>query len=300
VLTEGERWTEDQLTQLRNAQFRPGAQVAFLRAAQARSNATRRARPGLARQELTWILAGTAAWLGLGRLGPDRVFGRVQRRGLLWWAACAVMLDWHLGMLETPTGSPVGLGAADALTLARAWLVPAVAEAAEPRLVLLGALTDLADGRVARATRCTRFGRDLEGLADAAFALAALHGAVSAGHLSPPVAALERARLAAGTAYAGGAYFASARAPDARITRSGRSTAPIRMAGLITAGLGRRRLADRLLLTGTVAAVAGQVRRHLSATEATEATEATGTTGEMRTSGTTGTTGTTARTGTTG
>jgi len=63
----------------------------------------------------------------------------------------------------------VGLGAADALTLLRAWLVPAIAGRAEPTLLLLGALSDLADGRVARATRRTRLGRDLEGLVNACF-----------------------------------------------------------------------------------------------------------------------------------
>jgi phosphatidylglycerophosphate synthase len=259
MTTDGERWTADQLGALRSARWRPGAQAAFLRAAQARTNSTRRARPALARQARSWILAGAAAWPLLARLRPGGVFRRVQGRGLTWWGLCALMLDWHLGMVETPTGRPVPLGAADALTLLRAWLVPAVAEAGEPRLVLIGALTDFADGRVARATRTTRLGRDLEGLVDAGFFVAALGGAVAAGQLSPRAAGLERARLVAGTVYATAAYLAAGHAPDPAVTRSGRSAAPLRSAALLAAGLGRRRLADRLLFAATAAAIAGLI-----------------------------------------
>jgi phosphatidylglycerophosphate synthase len=264
MLTAGEQWTEDQLAQLRAGRWRPPAQAAFIRAAQARAKTSRGARPTLARQAQIWSLAGAAAWPLLARLRPDGVFARVQRRGLLWWGLCAVMLDWHLGMVETPSGRPVPLGLSDALTLARAWLVPAVAEAGEPRLLLIGALTDLADGRVARATRCTRWGRDLDGLVDACFFIAALGGAVAAGRLSPRAAALERARLLAGTAYASGAYLGAGHAPDPAITRSGRSAAPLRGVALLAAGLGHRRLAERLLLTATALALAGLIRGQLS------------------------------------
>jgi phosphatidylglycerophosphate synthase len=259
MLTEGEQWTEAQLAQLRSARWRPSAQAAFMLAAQARANTTRRRRSALARQERSWILTGVTAWLVLGRLRPHGVFRRCRSGGLAWWAGCAVMLDWHLGMLETPAGIPVPLGAADALTLIRAWLVPAVAEAGAPWVVVIGAVTDFGDGHIARATRCTRFGRDLEGLVDACFFIAALRGAVAAGHLSPRVATLERARLAAGSIYGAGAYFVTGRAPDPTVTRGGRLAAPVRCAALIAAGLGHRRLADRLLLTGTLVAVAGLI-----------------------------------------
>ncbi len=132
------------------------AWVDFLWAAQARANLTRRQRPALARQEARWMLGAAADWLVLARLLPRSQIAAVRGRGLVWWAGCAVMLDWHLGMLETPEGRAVELGAADALTLLRAWLVPAIASRAEPTLLLLGALSGLADGRVARATRRTR------------------------------------------------------------------------------------------------------------------------------------------------
>jgi phosphatidylglycerophosphate synthase len=261
--TDGERWTRVELARLGDSGWRPRAVLSFLRAAQIRANLTRSRRPALARQEGTWIFVGAAGWLVAARLLPSSPFARARGRGLMWWAGCAVMLDWHLGMIETPEGRVVGLGAADALTLTRAWLVPAVAHRAEPMLLLLGVLTDIADGRVARATRCTRFGRDLEGLVDACFSEAALRGALRAGGVSRLPAALERARLIGGTVWASTVYFAAGRVPDSAMRRSGRGAAPVRVAGLIAGGLGRRDLADRLLVTGTAIAAVGHLRgRH--------------------------------------
>jgi hypothetical protein len=260
-MTEGERWTREELARLSAGGWRPRALRDFLRAAQARANDTRGRRRALARQEAGWVAVGALAWLAAGRLPAESSLARAHRRGLAWWGACALMLDWHLGMLETPDGHPVGLGSADALTLARAWLVPAVAERADPILLLLGGLSDVADGRVARATRCTRFGRDLEGLVDACFTGAALRGAGRAGGLSPLPIASEGARLLAGALYASTAYFVEGRAPDPAVRSSGRGAAPLRLAGLVAAGAGRRRIADRLIATATVVAVAELLRR---------------------------------------
>ncbi|HET9073558.1 MAG TPA: hypothetical protein VFN48_03185 [Solirubrobacteraceae bacterium] len=259
-LSAGERWAREELGRLREAGWRPGAQVTFIRAAQARANATRSARPRLARQELVWCGAGALAWAVLARRSPTGVFARRRRQGLVWWTGTALMLDWHLGMLETPAGEPVGLHGADALTLLRAWLVPAVADAADPRLVLLGALSDLGDGALARATRTTRLGRDLEGLADVCFGLAALAGAVRAGHVSPWAARLERGRLLAGIVYATGTYLVAGRAPDPALLRSGRDSAPLRAAALVVAGVGHRGVADRLLTLSSAVALAHTLR----------------------------------------
>jgi phosphatidylglycerophosphate synthase len=254
-MTDGERWTREELARLSAGGWRPQALRDFLWAAQVRANVTRGRRGALARQEASWIAIGGFAWLVAGRLPAGSSLARARRRGLIWWAACALMLDWHLGMLETPDGRAVGLGPADALTLARAWLVPAVAERADPVLVLLGGLTDVADGQVARATRCTRLGRDLEGLVDACFTGAALRGAARAGGVSLLPIASEAARLIAGTLYASTAYLVAGRAPDPAVRTSGRGAAPLRVAGLIAAGAGRRRVANRLIGAATVVAV---------------------------------------------
>lgn len=256
-LTEGERWTQAELRRLRDARWSPRAAAAFLRAAQTRSNLTRRRRPDLARQEARWMLVGTAAWVISARAAPHGPLARAGGRGLLWWGGCALMVDWHLGMLETPDGRPVGLGIPDALTLTRAWLAPAVARYPHPSLLLIGAATDVADGVLARRTRTTRFGRDLEGLADACLSTAALRAAARTGALSPLPAALEQTRLLAGLAYSAGGYFARGHAPEPAVPSRGRGSAPVRMAGLVAAGLGHRRLGDRLLVAGSALAVAG-------------------------------------------
>ena len=261
ALTEGERWTRVELARLRSGRWRLRAWNTFLRAAQTRANDTRRGRPGLARQEAIWIAVGGAGWLVAGRLPAASSLGQARRWGPLWWAACAVMLDWHLGMLETPDGRAVGLGAADALTLARAWLVPAVAARADPTLVLLGGLTDAVDGPVARATRCTRFGHEFDAVVDACFTAAALRGGARRGGLSPLTVHVERGRSVAGIAYVSSAYLLVGRAPAARVRGSGRRAAPVRLAGLVAAGRGHRRLADTLIMAATVAAAAGLVRR---------------------------------------
>ncbi len=106
ALTVGERWTRDQLAALRDSRFSPPAVAAFLIASQRRANQTRAARPELTRQAWSWIGAGTVAWLFLAVTpGPGR--GRVSP-GLAWWLLCGLMLDWHLGMVETVDVTPAG------------------------------------------------------------------------------------------------------------------------------------------------------------------------------------------------
>ncbi len=255
MATEGERWTQSELGRLRAGRWRPGAVLSFLAAAQHRATLIRRGRPAVARQTATWMLGGGASWALCARWCPESSIARAGRRGLVWWGGCALMLDWHLGMIETPDGRPVALGAADALTLARAWLVPAVAQDAGPGLVALGVATDLLDGAAARRTRITRLGRDLEGLVDACFTAAALRSSVRRGGISPRAAVLEQGRLALGAAYATAVYFTSGHPPDPVRGRGGRRAAPLRMAALIAAGRGRRRIADLLLVAGTALAV---------------------------------------------
>jgi phosphatidylglycerophosphate synthase len=162
------------------------------------------------------------------------------------------MLDWHLGMVETPDGRPRMLSGADALTLARAWLVPVATEDPSPLVTGGAVLSDVLDGALARRGEPTRAGRDLEGLVDACFGAAALRGALRRDAIAPAAAAAELARVGAGFGYALVVYFGRADAPDARVIRAGRITTPVRAAALLAAGLGRRRLASALLAAGSV------------------------------------------------
>jgi hypothetical protein len=160
------------------------------------------------------------------------------------------MLDWHIGMLESEDGEPRNLSAADACTLARVWLAPAAADTPRPWMCALAFASDGLDGRLARAAVPTRLGRDLEGLADVAFAAAALRGARRRGWLGRGAAGAELARIALGVGYALLVWFGAARAPDPRVLHAARVTTPVRAAGLVAAGLGRRRLAGALVIAG--------------------------------------------------
>lgn len=250
-LTDGESWVRRELDALRAAGHGPGAIAAFLAASHNRAAATRRARPELVRQSRTWTGFGAATWLALALAGRQP-FRRRLGSGLGWWAAVAVMLDWHLGMVETEDGRRRGLGPADALTLGRAWLVPVLADEIRPATVLAVAATDLLDGIAARATEPTRAGRDLDGLVDTCAAIAALGAARRSGRLGRPAATLELARLTAGPAYSASIYFGRAEAPDRALTGAARITTPVRVAGLLAAARGRTRLADVLVAAGSL------------------------------------------------
>jgi phosphatidylglycerophosphate synthase len=250
--TGGERWTSEQLDALRAAGFSPTAVARFLGASRSRAAEVRAARPELTRQARTWTALGALAWAAPALAGAEP-FRRRVRSGLAWWALTGLMLDWHLGMVETEDGRSRPLGPADACTLARAWLVPVAADSPTALVCGAAAATDALDGVLARgAGGGTRAGRDLEGLVDVAFALAALRGAVRNGWLGRPAATLETARLVTGALLSTAAYFGTSRAPDAAMVHAARVTTPARAAGLIAAGLGRRRAADVLVAAGAV------------------------------------------------
>jgi phosphatidylglycerophosphate synthase len=253
--TEGELWAREQLATLLEGRFTPVAIGRFLAASQRRANTVRAQRPELARRAWGWAALGAAAWAALATVGRQP-FRRRVRSGLAWWAATAVMLDWHLGMVETEDGRPRQLGAADALTLVRAWLVPVALDAPTPAVCGLAAATDMLDGWLARRSEPTRIGRDLEGLVDTCFAVAALRASRREGRVGGAVVAGELARLTAGFSYALYVYFGRADAPDPRVTRAARVTTPVRVGGLIAAGLGRRRLAGALIGGGALWSVA--------------------------------------------
>jgi len=196
-----------------------------------------------------WVGIGAGAWAALALAGQEPFRRRVGAFAA-WWALTWLMLDWHIGMLETPDGRERNLGPADACTLARVWLVPAVGDTPAPWMCALAFVSDGLDGKLARATEPTRIGRDLEALADWAFAVAALRGAVRRGWLGRNAGIGELARLGAGFGYALFVYFGSASAPDPRVLHAARAASPVRAGGLIVAGLGHRRAADTLVIGG--------------------------------------------------
>lgn len=253
-LTDGERWVRAELEALREAGFAPRAVADFLRASQRRADEVRAARPRLARQEAAWLTAGALAYGTLAASGYRGV-REDPVRVVAWWGTCALMLDWHLGMLETPEGDPRPLGPADALTLARAWLVPLVAEDPAPALLLAGWATDVFDGVVARAIAPTRAGRDLEGLVDACFTAAALAGLRRHDRIGAVAAGAEATRIAVGTVAATVAWFGRAQPPPRVLLRAGRGAAAVRAAGMLLAASGRRRRGGRVLAAGSIASV---------------------------------------------
>ncbi len=252
ALTAGELWAREQLGRLRDAGFTPRATGRFLAASRRRAREQRAARPATARRMRRWIAVGAAAWAALALARREPFAGRT-RAFAVWWALTWLMLDWHIGMVETEDGTPRNLGPADACTLLRVWLVPAAAGTPRPWICALALVSDGLDGVLARRAGPTRIGRDLEGLADAAFAAAALRGAARHGWLGRGAATAEGARIALGIGYATAVWFGRARAPEAHVLHAARAATPLRVGGLVAAGLGRRRLADRLVVGGALA-----------------------------------------------
>jgi len=91
------------------------------------------------------------AWSSLALSGREP-FRRRAASGLAWWGLVAVMLEWHLGMIESQDGEPRSLGPADALTLVRAFLVPVIADDLDTAALTVAAVSDVLDGMAARAT----------------------------------------------------------------------------------------------------------------------------------------------------
>ena len=244
------------------ARFSPAAVLRFLASSQRRAAEVGRRRPDLRRQSRCWLAAGAAAWALPAAAGVEPFRSRA-RGALMWWALTAVMLDWHLGMVETEDGRARPLGPADALTLGRVWLAPVALASPTPLVCAAGFVSDALDGPLARATSPTRAGRDLEGLADACFATALLLGLRRRGAIGRTASAAELARLGAGLGYSVAVYFGRAEPPDRRLLRAARLTTPMRAGGLLAAGAGRPRLGTALVAAGcclSVALVAAELR----------------------------------------
>lgn len=105
VLTDGEQWTADALTALRADRLAPRAVAWFLRESLDRATETRARRGQLARQARLWSLGGAGAAFGLRETLALRGVGAPSRHALVSWCAVdALMLDWHLGMVQEQQG----------------------------------------------------------------------------------------------------------------------------------------------------------------------------------------------------
>jgi len=253
-LTDGERWTAQALGDLRRRRYRPGAWAAFLRSSLERSRTVRSQRPELARQAAAWGVAGGAAWSAACVAARRRSdLDPPALAGLAWWLTVWQMLDWHLGMAEGGDGRPrARLSPADAVTLTRFWLVPALLAvarngAALPAVVLVGGATDWLDGAVARRHGRTRLGRDLDTTADLAFLTTAAISAHRAGRLPRHGLAALLARHGIGLGLSLGAVFGRARRPAIRARPWG---ALLRFGGLTLCTARRPRVGTLLLVAG--------------------------------------------------
>lgn len=272
LLSEGEQWTAEALTSLREAGFAPPAVACFLRDAFERAGDIRRRRRQLARQARHWSLVGTAGALLAREALASRGGSAPSRRALLVWCALAgAMLEWHLGMVEEVAGPPRSrLSLADALTIGRGALAPFAASAPPDGsrfLLLLGlaGASDLLDGRLARRAGPTRFGRDFDTIADLAFRAAAIRGASRAGWIPRPAVRALLSRqllLSSGAAWH---WFAHACRPPLDTTRLARWDAPPLLAGLALGARGQSTAAGVLVTLAAVVGTAGLARAALPA-----------------------------------
>jgi phosphatidylglycerophosphate synthase len=167
MMTDGELWARELLEGLRGSRFTPLAWIRFLRASFVRANVRRRQRPRAFREMLALSATGFAVWALVGWLFDPTL----ALAGGLFWLVNMLMLDWHLGMLERPDGTPIrGLGAANVIDLCRLGAVPALAVLSPGWLVfallVIGTL-DVVDGRLARSrNEVTRLGQWLDGSVD--------------------------------------------------------------------------------------------------------------------------------------
>jgi phosphatidylglycerophosphate synthase len=267
ALTDGERWTAQALSELRRGGYRAAAWRRFLRSSLERADTTRRERPQLARQARTWGAGGAVAWVLACHASRDVNGVRLRPvAGLLWWLAVCQMLDWHLGMAEGGDGRPrARLSPADALSLARFWLVPVVPAVARstiglPAVIGLAGLTDWLDGALARRHGRTRLGRDLDTTADLAFLTTVAVCARAADRITPLGFSALVARHALGLAVSLGAVFGRARRPAIRA----RPWAAVpRVAGLAMCAAGRRHAGTAALVIGCLVPPRSTAR-HLS------------------------------------
>jgi phosphatidylglycerophosphate synthase len=216
-----------------------------------------RARPDLFREAVVWSTAGAALWAGVALLRTEAVWG------LAWWTLVAALLLTHIGMVEGEDGSRrQALGAPNALTLARAWAVPAApfvvgAPWAFATLIAAATLTDVLDGRLARQGADTRLGAHMDHGVDTAFAITAAVAAAGAGWMPWWLAWIVVARYAAPIIGLAAVYFATASQPPREAFVRGRLPGGVLLLGLLLVSVeGGRDAGAALIAAGAALGVA--------------------------------------------
>lgn len=261
----GERWSRELLADLGASGYRPDGWSSFVGRSLERAAVTRRARPELARQVHGWLGMWLAASAGARVPAAARLFPRVPPgRELRWWAATALLLRWHLGMVEGPRGEPrERLGRADALALGRVWAAPRLARAREPgaflALLALVSAADAVDGPLARRSGATRLGRDLDRLADLCAFGAAVGAAGRAGWVTPWARRAFALRCAAGAGYVTAHYFLRTVAPRPVARDVTRVLTPALVAGLAVGAVGARRVGSVAVAGASLVTLAAQI-----------------------------------------
>lgn len=255
-MSEGEAWTAEQLAQLRASRYTPHAWLRLLACSFVRAREARAERRRAHRQTVAIGVVGVAAWIAV--LAAGRPW--LALAGALWWLLVALMIDWHLGMLEDPLGRRLaGLGLANLLTIARAGVVPALVVASPALLAALlipAGIADGIDGPLARARReQSRLGLSLDGGVDGLVIGAAAIGAARAGILPWWAAALALGRHLIQWLVVAAASFLHARAPARDGLVSGKIPGLVLFAGLALAAL-RVPSAPVLVLLGALGGLA--------------------------------------------
>ncbi len=239
MTTDGERWTLAVLAALRAGRFRPRAWHTFLAASFERARDQRGIHLRAHRQVLALGAIGGITWGAVALTGH----GALSVAGTAWLIVLLLMVDWHLGMLESADGRALGrLGLANVVTIVRGASLPVLfvldPEALAGALVGLVAL-DVLDGVLARGRgESTRLGAWLDGSLDTLLVMAFVVAATSLGAIPGWLAALVLTRTLLPWLVVAWLYFLTSRPPQeyATISTSGPTA---RLPSLVAAiGLG--------------------------------------------------------------